>query len=214
MQIELKHVYKTFPGPTKALTDINLKVKSKEKVFITGQSGAGKTTLFGVIAGFLAPTSGQVVVGDTELVYESYPVMSAHRRKVGVIFQDFKLLGDRTVYENIILPLYAAGKPDHLNEVEFVLESLNIKDLRDKNVQTLSGGQKQQVAIARTLVQKPELIIADEPTGNLDLKTSLRVMDLFAEFNNTLIIASHNDELIKRYSQRTIEIHQGKIQNA
>lgn len=214
MQIELKHIYKTFPGPTKALTDINLTVRSKEKVFITGQSGAGKTTLFGVIAGLLAPTSGQFIAGGTELKYDSYPAVSAHRRKVGVIFQDFKLLGDRTVYENIILPLYAAGKPEHFNEVEFVLESLNIKELRNKNVQTLSGGQKQQVAIARTLVQKPELIVADEPTGNLDQQTSLRVMDLFAEFNNTLIIASHNEELIKRYSQRTIEIHQGKIQNA
>jgi cell division transport system ATP-binding protein len=213
MQIELKHIYKTFVGPTKALVDINLNVKNKEKVFITGQSGAGKSTLFGIIAGLLAPTSGQVLVNDTILDFESYATLSAHRRKVGVIFQDFKLLNDRSVYENIILPLYATGSPENLNEVEFVLESLNIKDLRDKNIQTLSGGQKQQVAIARTLVQKPDLIIADEPTGNLDLKTSYRVMDLFAEFNNTLIIASHNDELIKRYSQRTIQIHQGKIQN-
>jgi cell division transport system ATP-binding protein len=206
MQIELKHIYKTFVGPTKALVDINLNVKNKEKVFITGQSGAGKSTLFGIIAGLLAPTSGQVLVNDTILDFESYATLSAHRRKVGVIFQDFKLLNDRSVYENIILPLYATGSPENLNEVEFVLESLNIKDLRDKNIQTLSGGQ-------RTLVQKPDLIIADEPTGNLDLKTSYRVMDLFAEFNNTLIIASHNDELIKRYSQRTIQIHQGKIQN-
>lgn len=213
MQIEIKHIYKTFAGPTKALIDINLNIKNKEKVFITGQSGAGKTTLFGIIAGLLAPTSGQVIINNNPLDYESYPSLSAHRRKVGVVFQDFKLLNDRTVYENIILPLYAMGKPSDLKEVEFVLESLNIKDLRDKSIQTLSGGQKQQVAIARTLVQKPDLIIADEPTGNLDLKTSYRVMDLFSEFNNTLIIASHNDELIKKYSQRTIEIQQGKIKS-
>lgn len=214
MQIELKHIYKTFPGPTKALIDINLKIKNKEKVFITGHSGAGKTTLFGIIAGLLAPTSGQVWVNDQVLDYETYPSLSSHRRKVGVIFQDFKLLADRNVYENIVLPLYALGAPENLNEVEFVLDSLNIKDLRHKNIQTLSGGQKQQVAIARTLVQKPDLIIADEPTGNLDLKTSFRVMDLFKEFNNTLVIASHNEELIRKYSERTIEIQQGKILNA
>ena len=214
MQIELKHIYKTFAGPTKALIDVNIKIKNKEKVFITGHSGAGKTTLFGVIAGLLAPTSGQTLVNDQVLDYESYPSLSAHRRKVGVIFQDFKLLKDRNVFENIILPLYAMGEPRDINEVDFVLESLNIKDLRFKNIQTLSGGQKQQVAIARTLIQKPDLIIADEPTGNLDLKTSFRVMDLFKEFNNTLIIASHNEELIRKYSERTIEIQQGKVLDA
>ncbi len=211
MQIELKHIYKTYSGPTKALVDINLKIKNKEKVFITGRSGAGKSTLFGIIAGLVVPTSGQVLVDDKLINYENYSSLSTHRRKVGVIFQDFKLLRDRNVYENIILPLYATGEPKDLKEVEFVLESLDIKNLKDKNIETLSGGQKQQVAIARTLIQKPDLIIADEPTGNLDLKTSFRVMDLFAEFNNTLVIASHNDELIKKYSQRTIEISQGKI---
>jgi cell division transport system ATP-binding protein len=214
MQIELKHIYKTFAGPTKALIDVNIKIKNKEKVFITGHSGAGKTTLFGVIAGLLAPTSGQTLVNDQVLDYESYASLSAHRRKVGVIFQDFKLLNDRNVFENIILPLYATGEPSDINEVDFVLESLNIKDLRYKNIQTLSGGQKQQVAIARTLIQKPDLIIADEPTGNLDLTTSFRVMDLFKEFNNTLIIASHNGELIRKYSERTIEIQQGKVLDA
>ncbi len=213
MQIELKHIYKTFPGPTKALTDVNLKIKSKEKVFISGQSGAGKTTLFGVIAGLLIPTSGHVVVNDNSLDFETYSNLSAHRRKVGVIFQDFKLLADRNVYENVILPLFATGKPESLEEVDFVFESLGINHLREKQIQTLSGGQKQQVAIARTLVQKPDLIIADEPTGNLDQKTSFLVMDIFAEFNNTLIIASHNEEIIKRYSQRTIYIQEGKILN-
>ncbi len=213
MQIELKHIYKTFAGPTKALVDINLKIKNKEKVFISGQSGAGKTTLFGVIAGLLIPTSGQVVVNDNELDFETYRSLSAHRRKVGVIFQDFKLLSDRTVYENITLPLYAMGQPENLNEVEYVLDSLKINHLRDKPIQTLSGGQKQQVAIARTLVQKPDLIIADEPTGNLDQKTSFLVMDIFSEFNNTLIIASHNEEIIKKYSQRTIIVQEGKIFN-
>lgn len=213
MQIELKHIYKTFAGPTKALVDINLKIKSKEKVFISGQSGAGKTTLFGVIAGLLSPTSGQVIVNEQTLDFESYSALSAHRRKVGVIFQDFKLLQDRCVYDNVILPLYASGKPENLDEVDFVFESLKINDLRKKNIQTLSGGQKQQVAIARTLVQKPDLIIADEPTGNLDQKTSFLVMDIFAAFNNTLIIASHNEEIIKRYSQRTILVQEGKILN-
>lgn len=213
MQIELKHIYKTFPGPTKALIDANLKIKSKEKVFISGQSGAGKTTLFGVIAGLLIPTSGHVIVNDKQLDFESYSNLSAHRRKVGVIFQDFKLLSDRSVYENVTLPLYATGKPESLKEVDFVFDSLGINHLRNKQIQTLSGGQKQQVAIARTLVQKPDLIIADEPTGNLDQKTSFLVMDIFAEFNNTLIIASHNEEIIKRYSQRTIYIQEGKILN-
>lgn len=214
MQIELKHVYKTFAGPTKALTDINLSIANKEKVFISGKSGAGKTTLFSIISGLLTPTSGQIVINDEVLNVDSYKTLSAHRRKVGVIFQDFKLLNDRSVYENIVLPLYAVGTPTNLEEVQFVLDSLSINEIKSRSIMSLSGGQKQKVAIARALIQKPDLIIADEPTGNLDFETSLKVMDLFSEFNNTLIIATHNQELIEKYSQRTIKITEGKLTSA
>lgn len=211
MDVELKHIYKTYPGPKKALIDINLTVSENEKIFITGPSGAGKTTLFKVLAGLIIPSSGQAIFKGKMLNYDSYLNLAAHRRKVGVIFQDFRLLNDRNVYENVVLPAYAEGKKLDKKQVETLLDSLGLIDYKDKSIESLSGGQKQRVTIARTLMQNPDLIIADEPTGNLDFEMSKQVMELFLSINKTLIIATHDQNLIQKYSKRSIIINEGHL---
>src|SRR5690606_33951209 len=134
---------KTYPGPTKALVDINFEVDDGEKIYISGASGAGKSTLFNILAGLTVPSSGQAIFNGTELNYDSYTSLSQHRRQVGVIFQDFKLLNDRSIYDNGILPFYASGKKPNSQKVYEVLERLDLKDVSQKQVSALSGGQKQ-----------------------------------------------------------------------
>lgn len=211
MKVHLSHIYKTYPGPTKALVDVNLSVEKGEKIFITGASGAGKSTLFKILAGLAVPSSGQANFNGKELDYESYASLSEHRRQVGVIFQDFKLLNDRSVFDNVILPFYALGKKYQEDKVLQVLESLDLHRVKNKSVAFLSGGQKQRAAIARTILQDPELVIADEPTGNLDFEMSCQVMDVFLKFEKTLIIATHDRQLIERYPTRTVFIDNGHI---
>lgn len=211
MKVNLHHVYKTYPGPTKALVDINLNVERGEKIYVSGPSGAGKSSLFKVIAGLMVPSSGKVSFNDKALDYDSYTSLSTHRRSVGVIFQDFKLLNDRSVYENVILPFYAMEKPIDKKKTETVLKSLDLLNEKDKDAAVLSGGQKQRVAIARTILQDPDLIIADEPTGNLDFEMSCQVMELFLKFEKTLIIATHDQRLIQKYPNRTVVIDKGQI---
>lgn len=211
MKVSLNHIYKTYPGPTKALVDINFEVSGGEKIYISGASGAGKSTLFNILAGLTVPSSGQAIFNGTELNYDSYTSLAQHRRQVGVIFQDFKLLSDRSIYENVILPFYASGKKVDSDKVSKVLESLDLRDVKDKAVSALSGGQKQRVAIARTILQEPDLIVADEPTGNLDFEMSCQVMELFFQFEKTLIVATHDQRLIKTYPARTFYIEKGHI---
>lgn len=211
MKVTLSHIYKTYPGPTKALVDINFEVDDGEKIYISGASGAGKSTLFNILAGLTVPSSGQAIFNGTELNYDSYTSLSQHRRQVGVIFQDFKLLNDRSIYDNVILPFYASGKKPNSQKVYEVLERLDLKDVSQKQVSALSGGQKQRVAIARTILQDPDLIVADEPTGNLDFEMSCQVMELFFQFEKTVIVATHDQQLIKTYPARTFFIEKGHI---
>lgn len=211
MKVSLSHIYKTYPGPTKALVDINFEVDDGEKIYISGASGAGKSTLFNILAGLTVPSSGQAIFNGTQLNYDSYASLAQHRRQVGVIFQDFKLLNDRSIYDNVALPFYASGKKPDSQKVFEVLEQLDLKNVSDKTVSALSGGQKQRVAIARTILQDPDLIVADEPTGNLDFEMSCQVMELFFQFEKTLIVATHDQQLIKTYPARTFFIEKGHI---
>lgn len=211
MKVSLSHIYKTYPGPTKALVDINLNVEQGEKIYISGASGAGKSTLFKILAGLTVPSSGQAVFNNTALSYDSYASLAEHRRRVGVIFQDFKLLGDRSIFENVVLPFYASGKKVEKEKINDVLFSLDLSEVKDKAVSVLSGGQKQRVAIARTILQEPDIIIADEPTGNLDFEMSCQVMELFFRFEKTLIVATHDQRLIDTYPARTVIIEKGHI---
>tara|TARA_B100001248_G_scaffold261136_1_gene251309 strand:+ start:10393 stop:11046 length:654 start_codon:yes stop_codon:yes gene_type:complete len=215
--IQLQHVYKTYPGPVHALRGINLNIEKGEFAFITGPSGAGKTTLFKMLSGFDIPSSGKIEVADYNLSEIKKSDLPYLRRKIGVVFQDFKLLLDRSVYENVALPLKILNeKPGKIKYlVEEVLEKVGLAEKSNTVASCLSGGEQQRVAIARAIVHKPDLIIADEPTGNLDPKLSWEIMELFHQANQdgmTLIIATHDYSFFEKYKKRRIDLRAGEVQ--
>jgi cell division transport system ATP-binding protein len=214
--IQLSHVYKTYNGPVHALKDVNLIIEKGEFLFITGPSGAGKTTLFKMLSAFDKPTSGTLTVAGQSLSQLSKKQAPYLRRKIGVVFQDFKLLSDRSVYENIILPLQILGEKKHHIQARAkdVLEQVGLLDKANALCSTLSGGEQQRVAIARAIVHRPGLLIADEPTGNLDPKLALEIMQLFQRVNEqgtTVVIATHDYALLEKFSKRRIHLVGGEI---
>jgi cell division transport system ATP-binding protein len=166
--IEFSHVYKTYPGPVHALKNINLKIEKGEFVFLTGPSGAGKSTLFKMISAYDFATSGEVQVADQILPVPNGFQIPYFRRKIGVIFQDFKLLKDKTVFENVALPLLIRGdrSANIQRRVHDVLEQVGLAHKHDQYPDFISGGEQQRTAIARAIVHQPGVLIADEPTGN------------------------------------------------
>lgn len=198
--ISLNAVYKRY-GRFDALSNVNLQIPSGDMAFITGHSGAGKTTLLKLIA-FLEPCSaGQIVVNGFNLSRLSPRKIPFFRRGVGVVFQDYRLLRDRTVFDNVALPLQVAGvrSLEIAKRVRAALSCVDLLTKADLYPPTLSGGEQQRVGIARAVVNKPHLLLADEPTGNLDPELSKEIMQLFIEFNRvgtTVIIASHDIPLI------------------
>lgn len=216
--ISFSHVYKTFRGETHALRDITFSIDKGDFVFLTGHSGAGKTTLFNLLAGFERATSGQVIVANYNLNQLNDDLVPNFRRKVGVVFQDFKLLTNRTVAENICLPLEIVGaSPVMMHEkCNQMLSSLGILDKAHQFPDELSGGEKQRVAIGRALIAQPDVIIADEPTGNLDPKLSREVMNVFHKFNamgTTVFIATHDLDLVNESKKRVINLKKGELAN-
>jgi cell division transport system ATP-binding protein len=215
--IHFSHVYKTFRGQVHALRDISFKIERGEFVFLTGHSGAGKTTLFNLLAGFDRPSSGKVTVADYNIEDLSVDQTPFFRRRVGVVFQDFKLLNNRTVAENLVLPLEVLGeKNSFIQEKKFhMLDSLGILDKENFYPDQLSGGEKQRLAIGRALIGQPEVIIADEPTGNLDAGLSRDVMKVFQQFNTmgtTVFIATHDQALVQEQKKRVICLAKGEVQ--
>jgi cell division transport system ATP-binding protein len=215
--IHFSHVYKTFRGQVHALRDISFQIERGEFVFLTGHSGAGKTTLFNLLAGFDRPSSGKVTVADYNIEDLSVDQTPYFRRRVGVVFQDFKLLNNRTVAENLILPLEVLGeKSAFIQEKKFhMLDSLGILDKENFYPDQLSGGEKQRLAIGRALIGQPEVIIADEPTGNLDAGLSRDVMKVFQQFNTmgtTVFIATHDQTLVQEQKKRVICLAKGEVQ--
>lgn len=215
--INFSHVYKTFRGQVHALRDVNFRIQKGEFVFLTGHSGAGKTTLFNLLAGFDKPSSGNITVADfsiDDLTHEQTPYF---RRKVGVVFQDFKLLNSRTVSENIILPLEILGAgtlmiQDKKNQM---LSALGLKEKEFFYPDQLSGGEKQRLAIGRALISQPDVIIADEPTGNLDAGLSRDVMKVFQQANalgTTVFIATHDQQLVLEQKKRVICLKKGEVE--
>ncbi len=214
--IEIKEVTKIYKPDTIALNDISFSVEEKEFVVVAGRSGAGKTTLLRLILAEESPTEGEVVIDGTDINKLPRRELPVLRRKIGAIFQDYKLLPSRTVYENICFVLNVIGAEDE--EIErSVPEVLDIVGLRDKACnfpEQLSAGEKQRVAIARALIHRPNILLADEPTGNLDAANTKEVIDLLRkinEFGTTIILATHDRNIIKELRVRTILIKNGEL---
>jgi len=214
--IRIEDVTKRYPGGQEALSGLNLAVDKGEMLFITGHSGAGKSTLLRLIALIERPSSGQVIVDGQNTRRVKRRRIPAYRRQIGMVFQDHKLLYDRPVADNVALPLVIAGVShrDAERRVRAALDQVGLLHKERRNPETLSAGEQQRVGIARAIVTRPKLLIADEPTGNLDPDLSLEVMRIFRRFNEvgvTLLIASHDISLIDRMGCRRIALDEGKL---
>ena len=212
---DLKKYYGEGETMVKALDGVSLSVRRGEFVSIIGTSGSGKSTLLHMLGGLDNPTSGTVVIDDTDISnLKGDDLCIFRRRKIGFIFQSFNLVPSITVYDNIVLPIKLDGKKVDEEFVGNVIATLGLKEKTDRIPSKLSGGQQQRVAIARALASKPAIILADEPTGNLDSKTSQDVLGLLKttgkKFNQTIVMITHNDE-IAQMADRTIRIEDGHI---
>ena len=221
--IELRHVTKSYPvasGSFSALKDVSLKIDSRKLVSITGKSGSGKSTLLNVITGIDRPTEGSVLINGIQVDKLSESELASWRGKnVGVVFQFFQLLPTLTILENVMLPMDFCNtypKKDRKERALSLLQMVDIKEQADKFPSSLSGGQQQRVAIARALANDPSLIVADEPTGNLDSQTATAIFELFAKLANsgkTVVVVTHEREFAS-YFENTINIADGVIVNA
>jgi cell division transport system ATP-binding protein len=215
--IQLFHVTKQYAGGgAPALDDLTLHVKKGEFVFLTGPSGAGKSTLLKLLLCAESPTSGQILVFGRNVAKVQGSRIPYIRRNLGVVFQDFKLLSDRTVAENVAFPLEVRGlgAREVRKRVLAILRSLSLDTKADRFPPALSGGEQQRVSVARALVGDPALLLADEPTGNLDAERTLDVMDLIHAANargTTVVVATHDRTLLERYRKRVISLENGRI---
>ncbi|MFC1684391.1 cell division ATP-binding protein FtsE [Pseudomonadota bacterium] len=214
--IHFENVTKRYPGGHEGLTNVSFHIKPREMVFLTGHSGAGKSTLLRLIGLLERCTRGQVIVGKRNLGQVKNSQIPYHRREVGMIFQDHRLLHDHTVFDNVAMPLVVAGMRHQEvgRRVRAALDKVSLLNKEKAYPITLSGGEQQRVGIARAVVSKPPLVLADEPTGNLDPELSQEIMDLFQQFNQvgvTLLIATHDIDLISRMGQRTLTLSQGHL---
>ena len=214
----LKKYYRLGTHTVKALDDVNFAVREQEFVAIIGKSGSGKSTLLHMIGGLDTPTSGEVYVGDQALGKLSKEQLTIfRRRKVGFVFQNYNLVPDLNVYENVVLPIELDGKRIDREFVDEILELLKLDEKREALPNTLSGGQQQRVAIASAIASKPSIIVADEPTGNLDTATSHDVMGLLKmvarQFRQTVILITH-DQDIAQMADRIVRIEDGHVVKA
>ncbi len=218
MDIEFQRVGKKYESGQDALSQVSFHLRRGEMAFLTGHSGAGKSTLMKLMMMIERQTSGQILVDGTDLRTMGRRAIPFHRRRVGVVFQNHQLLLDRSVFHNVALPLQVSGA-DPLQIAKRVRAALDKVGLLDKEKyypMALSGGEQQRVGIARAVVNKPQLLLADEPTGNLDPKLSAEIMNLFQEFNRvgvTVLVASHDLGLVARMRHRVLTLSQGRMVN-
>ncbi len=214
--IELRDVSKAYEIDTVALDDVNLRIDDGEFVFLVGPSGSGKSTIIKLLTAELTPTSGSITVNGYDLGKIKRRKIPYVRRTMGVIFQDFRLIADKTVFENVAFAMRVIGAREKAiqRRVPAMLELVGLEGKEDRFPRELSGGEQQRVAIARALVNRPQAIIADEPTGNLDPSMSLETMQLLERINQlgtTMLVVTHERDLVNRFSKRVVTIMNGTI---
>ena len=214
--IEFNDVVKSYSEGNYALNGVNMQIEDGEFCFLVGPSGSGKSTIIKMITGELKPTSGTVHVNGYSLERIRKREIPFLRRTVGVVFQDFRLIPNMTVYENVAFAMRVVGAREReiKDRVPYVLELVGLEDKKNRHPNEMSGGEQQRLAIARALVNNPSTIIADEPTGNLDPQMSFEIMSLLEEINNlgtTMLVVTHAKELVERFPKRVIAIDEGLI---
>ncbi len=214
--IEFKNVSKTYSTGTEAVNNANFKIEKGEFVFLVGSSGSGKSTLIKLILKEEEPTKGNIIINGKDTTFLKQNRVPYLRRSMGVVFQDFRLLPDRTVYDNVAFAMYIVkATPRHIRrQVPMMLSLVGLSGKAKMYPDELSGGEQQRVALARALVNNPSMIIADEPTGNLDPDTAWEIMTLLNEINmrgTTVVVATHAKDIVDRMNKRVIEIKSGNI---
>ena len=215
--IELQDVYQVYnEGGTHALNGISLKIDDGEFVFVVGPSGSGKSTIIKLLSAELRPTQGRVHVNGFEIENIRHQDIPYLRRTIGVVYQDFRLIDNKTVYENVAFVMRAVGAPQRIikKRVPYVLELVGLKNKSRRFPHQISGGEQQRVAIARALVNNPDVIIADEPTGNLDPARSVELMTLLEKINGlgtTVLVVTHERELVNQLEKRVVAIERGVV---
>ena len=214
--IQLHNVSLAYQQDASALNDINLNIGKGEFVFLTGPSGAGKTSLLRLLYGALTPNRGQALIDGRNITRMSASQIPLLRRSIGVVFQDFKLLQNRTVFENVAIALEVLGwgRADIGKKTMHILKQLGIESKYNLSTQRLSGGEQQRVALARALVNDPKILLADEPTGNLDDANKNQILNIFKEANirgTTVVVATHDRRLIEQSHKRLVTLNKGEI---
>lgn len=214
--IMLDHISKHYSTGVDALRDISIRIEKGEFVFVVGKSGSGKSTFIKLLLKELNPSSGKIYVGGRQVTELTRKNVSLYRRKIGVVFQDFRLLKNKTVYENIAFAQQIIGmnKREIARNVSIMLEMVGLKGKENVYPGELSGGEQQRVAIARALVNQPAILLADEPTGNLDPQTAWDIMMLLQEVNNTgttVVVVTHNNDIVDMMQKRVITLHKGDL---
>ena len=214
--IQLEHVNKVYPNGVQALNDISLNIEKGEFVFIVGNSGSGKTTLIKLLMKELNPTEGKLYLDEEDITKVKHRKIPKLRRKIGVVFQDFRLLNKMTIYENVAFALKVTEAPHRKirKSVPMVLSMVGLSKKSKRYPNELSGGEQQRVALARAIINNPKVLLADEPTGNLDPKTSWEIMKLLIDINmrgTTVIIVTHDKEIVDSMKKRVITLKNGKV---
>lgn len=214
--IEFQNVSKTYPNGTHALNDVSLRIDKGEFVFIVGASGAGKSTFLKLIMHEETPTSGEIVINGNKLSKLKRRDIPYLRRHMGIVFQDFRLIEKMTVFDNVAFAMRAVGESTATikKRVPYVLDLVGLKDKMKNKPSELSGGEQQRVSLARALVNNPEIIVADEPTGNVDPELSHEIIELLNEINSmgtTVLVVTHEHELVREFNQRVITIDKGRV---